>query len=62
VKATSFRSELKWLINNPQFSDVILVTKEEKKVFAHRVILAVSSPYFSSQLDPKCEMQEIPAE
>ena len=36
--------------NNPDFSDVTLVSEEDKQIEAHRVILSACSPFFNSLL------------
>lgn len=56
-KLPPLSNDLSLIINQNEFSDVTLVSLEEKKIYAHRAILSARSPYFlqlfseNSQLD-----------
>ena len=38
-------------LNNPSLSDVVLVSEDGQRFFAHRLVLCVQSPVFKTMLD-----------
>src|SRR5947207_2537025 len=50
VKGYSLRQDLKLLINNPKYSDIEILCKDEKKFYCCRAILAARSDVFDDLL------------
>jgi N-acetylneuraminic acid mutarotase len=44
--SSEFQADMKYLVNNPDFSDVIFRVENGKIVYAHKVIISIRSQYF----------------